>query len=589
MPRTTSSPTVRRSAASSLALAAGLAFAVPAPPAGAQEAAPPAAAEPGREPGEVFFEQLDVHVVDVDVYVTDSDGRPVTGLTVDDFELFEDGRPVEITNFYAVAGSRPRTPAPAEEPPRVAAEAGAPPRAEPPAPAVPEDQRLHLIVFVDNLHISPFSRNRVVRELQAALHDLLGPEDRAMLVTFERSVSVRQPFTSDPRLIDRALDGIETLSALAVQRNRERADLLDTLDSARDPLQIQGDVDFYAKSAHDDLLRSIDALKQLVGSLGGLPGRKALLYVSDGIPLTPGEDLFFLLDQRGSNAVISSQIQAARYRTQRDFVELSAQASASRVTFYTLDARGLVSHSSLSAEHRGSASSTSNLEADVLHDANLAAPLQLMAEETGGLATFNTNNVRGALERMARDFDTYYSLGYSPAHHGDGRYYELEVRVKGRRGLTVRHRGGYRDKTLEARVTDATLGALLYGGGGNDLGLRLEVGAGQPQQGRRHLLVPLKVWIPLSKVTFLPRGTVYEGRLRVAVAVSDGDGALSTPTQMEVPVVVPAAELDRAREQSFVYEASLMMLPGRQRLAVGVRDDVSGEASYLREPVVVGR
>lgn len=75
--------------------------------------------EPGRGVSSIFFEALDVNLVNVEVFVTDRKGVPVTGLTADDFELLEDGRPVEISNFYAVDGGRPAesTPAPPTDEP----------------------------------------------------------------------------------------------------------------------------------------------------------------------------------------------------------------------------------------------------------------------------------------------------------------------------------------------------------------------------------------------------------------------------------------------------------------------------------------
>ncbi|HSN87621.1 MAG TPA: hypothetical protein VL025_12730, partial [Thermoanaerobaculia bacterium] len=73
----------------------------------------PLAAQPG------FGEVVEVNVVNVDVYVTGKDGKPVAGLGKGDFEVFEDGKRVEITNFEAVdraagtpAAGSPPTPAP---------------------------------------------------------------------------------------------------------------------------------------------------------------------------------------------------------------------------------------------------------------------------------------------------------------------------------------------------------------------------------------------------------------------------------------------------------------------------------------------
>ena len=53
-----------------------------------------------------LVESIDVKVINVDVVVTDKKGNAVTGLTKDDFELFENGQPKLITNFYEVEGKK---------------------------------------------------------------------------------------------------------------------------------------------------------------------------------------------------------------------------------------------------------------------------------------------------------------------------------------------------------------------------------------------------------------------------------------------------------------------------------------------------
>ena len=98
-----------------------------------------------------------------------------------------------------------------------------------------------------------------------------------------------------------------------------------------------------------------------------------------------------------------------------------------------------------------------------------------MAEKTGGMAVINSNSVMSQLEKIAGDFKTYYSLGYSPTHDGDGRYHKIEVKVK-RKGLEVRHREGYRDKNTEARMADGTLAALRFPYEKNPLGVRAWTG-----------------------------------------------------------------------------------------------------------------
>jgi len=248
--------------------------------------------------------------------------------------------------------------------------------------------------------------------------------------------------------------------------------------------------------------------------------------------------------------------------------------------FYTVDARGLASHASLSAEYGGSRGG-SMIEVDTMRDANRQETLLMMAEDTGGLATINSNDIRGALERMGADFDTYYSLGYSPAHFGDGRYYDVAVKVVGHPGATVRHRKGYRDKTVEARVGEAAEATLLYGVEKNPLGI--SVTTGKPRRGEQgRYLVPLEVRVPFERLAFLPREGYQVGRVRVSLMAADRDGDTSPPGQQVAPIEIPSAEFEKARRESWVYSAELLMRPGVNRVAVGVRDEISGEDGFTR-------
>ena len=147
-----------------------------------------------------YVETVDVTVVNLDVYVTDKKGEPITGLSRDDFEIFENGRPVAISNFFAVEDRKP-----VGDAPRAAA-------AEPEAPvvpgmpreeqfALPDDQKLSLVIYVDNFNIRPFNRNRVFRRLRDFLVEKVSTHDQVMLVTYDRSLHMRHDFTSDPTLI----------------------------------------------------------------------------------------------------------------------------------------------------------------------------------------------------------------------------------------------------------------------------------------------------------------------------------------------------------------------------------------------------
>jgi VWFA-related protein len=541
------------------------------------------AQEPTAPAGDarLFFDTVEVTRVNVDVHVTDRDGNPVLGLTAGDFELFEDGRPVAVTNFYAVAGGRPTEESVIPTAPPAAGEPPPLPRAAPPPP--PEDQQLSLVLFFDNLHLRPFNRNQVARHAQQFVLRTLGPHDRAMVVTFERSLNVRQPFTHDSHLLLEALDGMEKLTGLAVQAASERSQVIRRIESSRSANEARDHADFYAKSVYDDAINTIDALKRQVEALAGLPGRKMLLYISDGLPMNAGEDLFVLADNRFSDQGISGQMMATRYKIDRPLRELTALANANRVSFYTLEAEGMRAHSSLAADVSGP--SGSYLEIDSVDSSNLRQPLLELAADTGGLATVNTNNFAQAFRRVDNDIDSYYSLAFRPARDAQGRYRKIDVRVN-RKGLDVRFRGGYRDKSVETRVRETTLATLLYGSQSNDLGIELLLSAAQPQ-GNGTYKVPLDVRIPLASITLIEQGDHHRGEVRVAVAVGDEGGGNSAVSQVIIPLSIPTADRPTARTQYYTYTADLLLRPGRQDIAVATRDELAGQSSYLRKSVAV--
>jgi len=557
-------------------------------PSGAQNKVPkPPPSTQQQDPG--FGETVNVNVVNIDVYVTDKQGKRVTGLTRDDFQIFENKRPVEITNFYAVEEGQSVTPA-AE-----AAQQAAPAPAPPPGaavvqrPRVPEDQRLRLIVYIDNFNLRPFNRNRVMRELRAFIGTKLTRDDQIMLVTYDRELHVRRTFTSDASLVASAMLELEKISAQAVHQDSERRDVLDRIEESRSVSEAEMAARSYAESMYNDLSFSISALKEIVNSLAGVPGRKAVLYVSDGLQMIAGQDVFYAIQNKYGESS-TSLTQQFQYDTSRRFTELTAQANANRITFYTIDAAGLRSYDSNSAQNRGPGSGSPGLSTliDSVNISNLQAPLQKLAEDTGGVAILNANQITPQLERIALDFGTYYSLGYTPHHYGDGRYYKHEVRLKKKeKGYTVRYREGYRDKSTDSRMTDGTVAALSFPYEENPLGITMTFGKPTPRPDGFYV-VPVEVKIPIGKLVLMPRGESHDANVRLFVAAIDSTGNTSDVQQTPVPISVAAADIAAAAGKHYVYTVSLLMRAGDQRVAIGVRDDIASQASFISGGLRVG-
>ena len=412
---------------------------------------------------------------------------PITGLTRNDFQLLENGRPVEITNFYAVNAGKATTPAAelAQAAPVPATAGAPPPLPEPPdleKVQTPEEQRLRLVVYIDNFNLRPFDRNRVMRELRAFIGQKLGRDDQLMLVTYDRELHIRRTFTSDPSLIASAMVDLEKVSAQGVHDDSDRRDFLQKIQDSQSVAEAEGYAQTYAQSSFNDLSFSIDSLKKVVDSLAGMPGRKAVVYVSDGLQMIAGQDVFYAVQSKYGEKT-TSMTSTMAYDVSRRLEELAAQANANRTTFYTIDAGGLRGYDSNSAENQGPGPGAPGMSqlVDSVRISNLQSTLQLLAEKTGGVAIINTNVITPRLDRIARDFNTYYSLGYTPPHYGDGRYYKIEVKVKSRKNLQVRHREGYRDKSTESRMNDGTLAALNFPFEENPLNVALEFG--QPGRG----------------------------------------------------------------------------------------------------------
>lgn len=543
-----------------------------------QDPAPQAEAAGATDgaPQEQFFESIDVSVVNVDVFVTDKKGNRIRGLTRDDFELFEDGKPIQITNFYAVDESSPAAPATLEPAP-VPTLPGAAPEA-----TVPEDQRLHLVVYVDNWNIKPFNRNRVFSSIREFLRTRLGREDRVMLMTFDREPHVRRPFTSDPAVIASALFDIEKLSANGSRQDSDRREILRELVDMEDANRAIGRARMYAESLHNDLMFSIDSLKDTVSSLAGLPGRKAILYVSDGLPLVAGEDVFHAIQEKFPDAG-SAVLESRAYDVSRRFRELTAAANANRITFYTIDAEGLRVSTSISAEEGQSTSSTF---VDSVHWNNIQGSIRMIADETGGIAIVNTNDPTKGLVKVGDDLRNYYSLGYTPAHVGDGRYHEIRVKVRDK-SWVVRHREGYRDKTTEARMADGVMSSLFYDVENNPLEVRIEREV-ETRRDDGHFLVPVKVRIPLGRLVMIPEGENQIARVRIFFAAMDEKGGLSEVSESPVPISIPSAQIDAARGQTYVFTVPVMMRRGPQKLAVGVRDELGQVSSFAVRTMNIG-
>jgi VWFA-related protein len=539
-----------------------------------------------------FSACAEVRIAEIEVFVTDRQSQPVTGLTPDSFKLYENGRPVEILNFYE---ARDQGTSGGIAVPDSREESLVPPEAQA-VQGQPDPPRL-LIVYVDNVNIHPLNRSRFFKAFKEFLYSGLDDRTRIMLVTNDRfhharlswgsqgSLRIRQAFTDDPTRITFALDELEILRGDRAYYDLERQDILREISRAEvgDPMarwRIMNRVKTYSASIFNDVKFSVRALADFIESLTGLSGHKLLLYVSDGFPMRSGEDVYFVLKEKYGSESVGMQDYA--YDITRQLEGLAAGANANGVTIYSLDTSGLAGQSSTSA---ASASGVLTSMIDTVERKNCQNPLLFMSTQTGGRAIVDTTRIGQALGSITGDYRNYYSLGFHPAPDSAGDETKIKVKVRGR-GLKLRYRRGVREVTPEHRMEGAIHACLLYGYRTNPLNLGLDLGTVE-EAGKGTYLVNCKVTIPYDRLTFIPDGKGSEALVRLFIAVEDDQGVLSPIREISVPIR-SSGDGENLREDAHRYEMRLLMARGRQTLVVGVLDDVSCLTSFITLACEVG-
>lgn len=547
---------------------------------------PVAVGQSSDQPLSTFFAPLDVPLVSVDVYVADQNGHPITGLGVEDFKLFEDGRPVEISHFYAAPGVG--GPAEVTEIETPASEPADDLRAAP-------TQETYLVVFFDDTNLSRSRRRSAVDHLERFFQTGLPPGLKVMVIAYDGRIQVLHPFTSDTAKAAAAIADANHRASLSLSADQEGLinDMANTRAMAEaSPAQAESilatsgdaiyqEIQSYADQSEHRIRTSCENLKKVFRSLSGLEGRKALLLVSDGIEPRPGERLFRQWAETfGSEPMWEIQArmafnQAIKYDVTDAFVDLGQSANGSRITLYTLSAMGEINNRAISAQYR-------------LMDVSRLSVIQAMSEDvlksnlaatTGGRPLENSPSLGLQLTEVASELGSYYSLAYRPEHLGDGKYYRIKVDVDVD-DAQVRHREGYYDTPQSDRIDSRTLAAAIHGIAENPMGIQVHTFDPTPRDDGT-FLVPVLVIVPIGELVLVPTADEHQGRISIHLAVCDAEGALSDLQRLEYPVPVANDQLTTALAKTAGFTVRLGMRSGKQRVAIGVLDEIGRTESVV--------
>jgi VWFA-related protein len=556
-----------------------------------------------------FRGELDVSLINLFVTVIGSDGAPVAGLGKDDFEVFEDGKPVAVTNFEAIS-RRDLVPveATADE-----AEQDTKPPAEGP------DSRYVALLF-DNLSLERRNRKQVVASLESFIDEGLQRNDVFMIALNTGTLEIVKPFTSNGPGLKAALRGLTEVPAggdslKKSKRYLKRAvyneeifrvsqqpsgftfggadqdsanELMYSISSAR---RLLIEINNMRQLEYDRIRRALQVTDELVRAVAGIEGRKAIVWVGEDLALRPLLDVYNVwysrcLPLESVMTVLQPEVWGEELKLDREFAAVAASAQASGATFFLLDVSDRDRELATADFSPPNAVSVFLSEASTTNPwtpgANLAEVRSLsegahyMALATGGAIFENTRDVDRVLDTLADQVATYYYLGYRRAGSPDGKRHDIKIRVRGDT-LRARHHEQVLDRTEPQRLADLAVARLRLDIGGNDLGLQVSLDEPEPNDGGR-FVQPVQLAMPVDRLVLVPDGDSHIGQILVAVAVLDDEGNTAPAHLVRMRLTIPSERF--SEDAVAVQRIRLLMREGTQRIAVSVRDEVSGiEAS----------
>jgi VWFA-related protein len=378
--------------------------------------------------------KITTNLVQVDAVVT-KDGKPVTNLTADDFEILEDGKRQTITSF-AFISNVPNT---ASQPVTTDAKKTGP--VVPYAPVKPNESRRTIAFVIDDLGLSAESMHQVKRQLRKFVAEQLQPNDLVAIIRTSGEMGALQQFTNDKRILTRAVDQLRWNYC-----SRVGVHVFAPFGSSDPGPRICGWRSYGV---------TLKSLRFIVDSMGYLPGRKSLVLLSDDQP-RESQDQFLVAQGipqgmgTGNDSDVSAPSDSINYSF--SLQKIAEKAIRSSVVIYSVDTQGLQYTGPTAAD---SFSSTSRNPQQIGNLMSTRSNLlftrreggELIAKQTGGFQIRNSNSFE--FNRIMEDQSGYYLLGYRPTDETfNRRFHHIKAKVK-RSGMSLRTRFGFFGVTEE--------------------------------------------------------------------------------------------------------------------------------------------
>lgn len=496
---------------------------------------------------------VDVTAMDLDVVATAKGGAPVNDLRRDEVSVVVDGKTYAPDYFTRVDAGQLHGPDLASTSPDFILE----------TTRAGEGRWVarQFLVFFDDEHLMPFERKRVIEGLRDFV-TRLSPSDSVAILAYNISTRVFVPFTNSKEDLLLGLSKLEKLAPrglvwdaqlrAAIQETRRYSAFSTRGRASRDAI-----VRSWGAQAYNRDKSTLEEFRRAVDALGARSGKRALLFVSHGMELHPGQSF--------SQSLGATTLNQWDYDVTPAYRAVLEAANRSGITIHALDAVGLAT------DLNASENDPPGID-PFLANANRREILAGLADETGGVFVEHQNVFAPALDRIYRESASYYGIGVTLASL-DPKKPVHDVKVTTTRpGVTLRARRGFAPLTAAQAARDRLEMALLTPDAAGDFAVALATDAPQKGGGAGRRLVPFAVSVPLSSITFLDQGELKRAVVEVTLAAVEDKGARSDPVTDRKEIVVTPASLAAAGRESFVYRGSFKSRTGNIRFVATVRD-----------------
>jgi VWFA-related protein len=486
----------------------------------------------------------------VEVVVVARDKRgPATGLTKTDFTLLDNNIPQNVA-FFSVRSASALATAPLRTRPDSSA---LPPGVISNRPSSNQDTpATQTVLLLDRIFTSQINQIIAIQRIVKFL-DLRRKRDGIGIYSLGRDLTVIQDVTADDALLRRAANSLKAQDV--AKRSSDTTGM--TAREADDYSQL---------TVLERVLALKHALQATARHLANVPGRKNLIWISEGFPL------FYCMPHLPC------------FDYSDDMKEAARALNDANVALYAVDPRGLMG---ALGRMTGIANAESRGPASQHVPGYLMAPvgpehietMNLLAGLTGGDVYFNTNGLEDSMLKAVEDGDVTYVLGFYPSEDSqDGKVHKLKVSVA-RSGVSLRYRESYFATKAQTEAADRPSSERLLRDplDATQIGLLARAAPDPAQAGIFNVVVA----VDLHDVQLQNQGGKWVGSVEVSFHVESSKAAQVITRSL----AIPEDQLATALDQGMVINHSIEWRGKASDLRVAVEDKTSGAAGSLRIPL----